>query len=214
MPAGDEPGREVERHARRRQHLAADREDAVGLAHRLLEVAGDGGHGGDEEVPECVVVEARPLREAVLHQLGHERLRVGQGGNAVADVAGWHDPELLAQASRAAAVIGDRNDRRDVRAVALESAQQRREAGSAAERHDPGAAGEVAFRVEDLHHAVAARDERRDDRSHQPPEPDPGQPEAEQCDQRRADLRLEPGAGDPVDDRRSRRPRSRGRGCG
>ena len=29
MATGDEPGREVERHARRRQYLAANREDAV-----------------------------------------------------------------------------------------------------------------------------------------------------------------------------------------
>ena len=48
-----------------------------------------------------MVVEPRAGRESVLHELGHERLGIGEGGDAVADVAGRHDPELLAQAAAA-----------------------------------------------------------------------------------------------------------------
>ena len=52
-------GRQVERDARRGQDLAAHGQDPVRLADRLLEVAGDRGHGGDEQVAEGVIVEAR-----------------------------------------------------------------------------------------------------------------------------------------------------------
>ena len=45
---------------RRRQDLAAHGEDAAGLAHGLLEVAGDVGHRDDEEVAEAVTFEALP----------------------------------------------------------------------------------------------------------------------------------------------------------
>ena len=138
-PARLEGRRQVERHARGRQDLAAHRQDAVRLAHRLLEVAGDRGHGGDEQVPEGVVVEPGAGREAVLHELGHERLGVGQGGDAVADVPGRRDPELLAQAAAAAPVVGQGDDGGDVGRVALQAAQQRREARS--RRRSPRSAG-------------------------------------------------------------------------
>ena len=111
---GGELRRQVERDARGRQDLAAHGQHPVRLAHRLLEVAGDRGHGGDEEVAEGVVVEARARREAVLHELGHERLGIGQRGDAVADVPGRHDAELLAQPAAAAAVVGHRHDGGDV----------------------------------------------------------------------------------------------------
>ena len=50
---------EGQRHGRHRDDLAAHREHAVGLPHAFLEVAGDVGQGGDEQVAEGVAGEAR-----------------------------------------------------------------------------------------------------------------------------------------------------------
>ena len=120
-----------------------------------------------------MVVQAGARREAVLHELGHQRLGVGQGSDAVADVAGRDDPELLAEAAAAAAIVGDGHDGRDVGAVPLQPPQQRREAGAAADRHDPRPARQVALRVQHLEDAVVAADEGRHDRAHQAPHAEP-----------------------------------------
>ena len=187
MPPRFQDGAQVERHAGGRQHLAAHRQHAVRLAHRLLEVAGHRGHGRDEQVAEGVVVEAGAGREAVLHELRHQRLGIGQGGDAVADVARRHDPQLLPQPAARSAVVGDRHDGGDVGRVALQAAQQGGQPGAAADRHDPRPAREVALGVEHLHHRVAARHERRDDAAHQTPHADAGDQDAERGDQDGAD---------------------------
>ena len=88
--------------------------------------------------------------EAVLEDLAHQRLRVGQGDDAVADVADRRDPELLAQDARRAAVVGDGHDRGQVAGVLLQPAQQRRQPGPAADRDDPRAAGEEPLLVDQL----------------------------------------------------------------
>ena len=88
--------------------------------------------------------------EAVLEQLAHERLGVGERGDAVADVADRRDAELLAQDARRAAVVGDGDDRGEVARVLLEPAQEGREAGPAADRDDPRPAGEEALLVDQL----------------------------------------------------------------
>ena len=69
-----------------------------------------------------------------------QRLVVGQGHQAVADVAGRQHAQLPAQPARRAAVVGHRDDRRQVHRRALEAAQQRRQPRAAAERGDPGPA--------------------------------------------------------------------------
>ena len=96
-----QPGVERQRRRRDRHDLAADGQDPVHLADALLEVAVlDRGHRGDQQVPEGVTGQAtgrrpRPLGESVLEQLAHQRLGVGQGDDAVADVADRRDAELV-----------------------------------------------------------------------------------------------------------------------
>ena len=148
-----------------------------------------------------MVVEPGARREAVLHELGHQRLGIGEGGNAVSNVAGRDDPELLAQPPAAPTVVGDGHDGRDIGAVALQAAQQRREPGPAADGHDPRAARQVPLRVQHLEDALVAADEGRHDRAHEAPHADSGQRKPEHCHQAGPDLRLEPRAGEPVDDR-------------
>ena len=60
------------------------------------------------------------------------------------------DPELLAQDAGRAAVVGDRDDRGQVAGVLLEAAQQRGQAGAAADRHDPRAARQEPLLVDQL----------------------------------------------------------------
>ena len=106
---------------RRRHDLAPDGEDAPRLPDGVLEVAGDLGHGHDEQVPERVAVEAAFI-EAVLEQGGHQRFDVGQGRDALPEVAWGEDPVLLAQPPRAATVVGHSDDRSQVAGVLLQAA--------------------------------------------------------------------------------------------
>src|SRR5581483_8983981 len=83
---------------RRWKDRALDREHLARLAQRVLEVSGDVGHGHDEEVPEGVAVE-RALLEAVIEELLHQRLGVGEGDEALPEVAWRQDAVLVAQAA-------------------------------------------------------------------------------------------------------------------
>ena len=143
----------------------ADGEDPVDLPDALLEVAAlDRGHRGEQQVADRMAAERPPRspeaairrthREAVLEQLAHQRLGVGERRDAVADVADRRDAELLAQHAGRAAVVGDRHDRGEVARVLLEAAQERRQAGPAADRHDPRAAGEEPLLVDDARRAA------------------------------------------------------------
>ncbi len=134
---------------------AADRQDPVHQPDAVLEVpALDRGHRRDQQVAERVAGEAvrlaRGLREAVLEDLAHQRLRVGQRHDAVADVADRRDPELLAQDPGRATIVGDRHDRGQVAGVFLEAAQERGQPGAATDRDDPRAASEEPLLVDQL----------------------------------------------------------------
>ena len=146
---------------RDRHDLPADGQDPVDPPDTLLEVAAlDGGHRGQEEVPDGVPAEARRLAlgrlgEPVLEELVHERLGVGEGGDAVADVPDGRDPEALAQHAGRAAVVGDRDHGRQVAGVLLQAAQERRQARAAADGHDPWATGQEALLVDELDERLA-----------------------------------------------------------
>jgi hypothetical protein len=124
------------------------------------EIAGDSGERGEEEVAEVVALEIA-VGEAVLEELGEEVLILGEGDEAVAEVAGGEHVEALAEAAGGAAVVGDGDDggeftdeagdrlggaaragRRGLRRwvgrgdEVLEAAQQRRKAGTAADGDD------------------------------------------------------------------------------
>jgi hypothetical protein len=122
------------------------------------------GEGSDKEVAEAVAVELA-LVEAVLEEAGEEVLVFGESDHAVADIAGRKHLEVFAEAAGGASVVGDgdhggevadgagdgRAGRRcragggleaDAAAavrgddVALEAAEERGEAGSAADGYD------------------------------------------------------------------------------
>ena len=178
-----EPRAERDHGARRRHDPAAHREHAVHLAHRLLEVAllelapapraAGCRRRGRRGPPAASPGLARPgpagrrrtgrgvdgrrgAGEAVLEQPAHQRLGVGQRHDAVADVADRRDPELGPEHAGRAAVVGDGDHGREVGRVLLEPAQQRREAGPAADRDDARAAGEEPLLVDDLDHRLLA----------------------------------------------------------
>ena len=88
--------------------------------------------------------------EAVLEDVVHQRLRVGERRDAVADVADGRDAQRFAQHARRAAVVGDRDDGRQVAGVLLEAAQQRGKPRPAADGHDPRAAREEPLLVDEL----------------------------------------------------------------
>ena len=139
------------------------------MPDRLLEVAAvDRVHGRDQEVAHGVAGEVPlVLGEPVLEQLRHRRLRLGERRQAVADVADGRDPQLLAQAAARAAVVGNRDDRRDVRRVLLETAQERGEPCPTPDRNDPGPAGQEAPPIDEVDEGLlGALGERAQERSH------------------------------------------------
>jgi hypothetical protein len=121
---------------RRGQHAAADLQDPAALLDRQVEAPRDLREGGEEEVAEGVSRQVA-VGEAVLEEAAEERLVVGEGDEAIADVAGRQHPQLAAQPPGRAAVVGHGDDGRDVDRRRLEPAQQRGEAGAPAEGRDP-----------------------------------------------------------------------------
>ena len=184
---------------RDRHHPSANGEDAVHLANALLEVAAlEVRQRGDQEIADGVTAEltrrgvhriarGRFLglpRKAVLEQAGHHRLRVGQGGDAVADIAHGWDAQLLPERARRPAVIGHRDHGRQVARVLLEAAEERGHAGPATDRDDARAACALAALVDQLDQrltAVLASKRLRDRPKHpicpEANEDGPGQPD-------------------------------------
>ncbi len=183
-----EPRVERDRRARRGNHATADREHAVHLADRLLEVtllqldergqqqvadrvAAERRHGalaldpGVAEQPGAVALHRTDrrraqTREPVLEQPSHQWLGIGEGHDAVAQVADRRDPELGSEHAGRAAIVGDGDHRGEVRRVLLETTQQRRQARSATDRHHPRSACQEALLVDHLDHRLVLVPER------------------------------------------------------
>src|SRR5437763_4864676 len=133
-PAG---GVGLEHHGdgRGRQHGATGLHQAPGLGHGEEEVTGRGGQAGDDQVAEGVALQL-PGVEAVLE--GRRPDRGGaQGDQALAEVSRRRDPEYLPQPTTPAAVVGHRDDGRDVSAVLAHGSQGRSQSVAAAEGHHP-----------------------------------------------------------------------------
>ena len=136
------------------QHPAADVEDVGRFDHRPLEAAGDFGQGGDEQIPEGVAVELGPgLAEPVLEESRDEGFVVGQRDETVADVPWRGNVVGGADLAGAPPVIGHGDDRGDRDVVPLQTAQQSREPGPAADGDDVdlGPAQSEAMLGDDLH---------------------------------------------------------------
>ena len=130
------------------QHAAAHLEHVRGLLHGALEVAGHLGERGHEQVAEAVALQAAVVGEAVLEELAHQRLVVGERDQAVAQVAGRRHAHVAAQQPGAAAVVGHRHDGGEVAGVRLEAAQQGGEAVAAADRGHARPARQPAGRAD------------------------------------------------------------------
>ncbi len=120
---------------RRRHDAAVDCQHAPDLGDGGVERADHLGQRGQEDVAEGVACELSAI-EAVPEEPVHERLVLGQRDQAVADVARRRHREVAPQAAAGAAVVGQRDDRRDLRARELETAQEHGHAGAPAEADD------------------------------------------------------------------------------
>src|SRR5581483_9464500 len=103
---------------------------------RAIEVAGHAAHRRQKKIAERMSAQPLALGEAEAKEIGDERFVVGQRDQAVANVAGRKDAEFLLQPPRRAAVIADGYDGREVAGAPLQTAQQRRQAGAAADGDD------------------------------------------------------------------------------
>lgn len=94
------------------------------------------------------------IAKTKLKQLHHLRLGIGQGDQAVADVAGRQDMQLLAELAGGAAIVGDGDDGGQVAGVALEAAQQGREARAASQDDEAASLREFALLIDQVHQAA------------------------------------------------------------
>ena len=109
---------------------------------------------------------AKPLAvlEAVLEELGDQRLGIRQGGNTIAHVARRQDPKLSTQHARTTAVVGNGDDCGEVVGVLLEAAQQGGKPMPAADGYNLGAAAQESLRVDGIDQALVLVAMRRQDR--------------------------------------------------
>jgi len=95
---------------RGRKDAATNGQDFRGDPNGFGEVSGDVSEGGEEEIAEIVAAEAASRLEAILEETAEEGFVFGKRDHAVANVAGRKDAIFAAQASGAAAVVGDGDD--------------------------------------------------------------------------------------------------------
>ena len=88
---------------------SAYRQHFRGELHGLRKVAGQMGHGHEEQISEAVSLEPPAAGETIVEQLRKERLILAQSHHAVADVARRQDVEIAPQPPGAAAVVGYRD---------------------------------------------------------------------------------------------------------
>ena len=93
---------------------SGDLEHFRGGPHGVRKIAHDLRQRHQEQVAEAVALEPAAGLETVLEQAREQRGILAQRHHAVADVAGRQHVELAAQASGAAAVVGDGDDGGDV----------------------------------------------------------------------------------------------------
>ena len=91
--------------------------------------------GRQKEIAEALARQLS-LRKPVVHQLGHQGLGIGQRLQTVADIPRRKHPQVLPQPPGAAAVIGHRDDGRDILRITLQATQQSGQARAAADGGD------------------------------------------------------------------------------
>ena len=94
-----------------------------------------------KRLPKLCPLRPRPAGKAVLEELGEQRFVFGERDHAIADVARRQDVEFAAQASGAAAVVGDGDDGGDfnfsrLQGETFQAMQKRRETGSSSDCDD------------------------------------------------------------------------------
>ena len=102
---------------------------------RLVKRAGNAVHGRKKQIAEALPGQ-RAVGKAVVEQLLHGGLGIGQRHDAVADIARRQHSQILAQHAGAAAVVGDGDDGGDILRVGLQAPQHGGQAVPAADGRD------------------------------------------------------------------------------
>ena len=118
-----------------RQNGASNGQDLAHLSHRLVEGGRNSVQGRQKQIAEGLPRQSS-LGITVGKQSTHERLLVGQGLHAVADIPRRGHTQLLPQGARAAAVIRHRDNGSEVIGAVLQSTQHGRQSVSAANGHN------------------------------------------------------------------------------
>ena len=121
-----------------RQHPTGDGQHLTQALYRPVKTGHDAVESRQKEIAEALARQLS-LREAVVHQLGHQGFGIGQRLQTVADISRRKHPQVLPQPPGAAAVVGHRDDGRDILRITLQATQQGGQARAAADGGDAGA---------------------------------------------------------------------------
>jgi hypothetical protein len=159
--ATGEFGDELDVGQRRRKDASANGEDFAAHANRFSKISSNMCESREEEISEIVADKPASGMKAVLKQSAKKSFIFRKRNHAIADVAWWKNSILTAKTARAAAIIGNSNNRRQfcygpqrigmlVTAaddILLEPTEKSGKSGSPAESYDAESARE-AFRFE------------------------------------------------------------------
>ena len=120
-------------HVRRchRQHPAGNGQHLTHALHRPVKAGHNAVEGCQEQIAEALSCQ-RPLAKAIVHQLGHQRLGIGQSLQTAADVSRRQHSQALPQPTGAAAVVRHGDNGGEVLCIQLQPPQQRGQTRSAA----------------------------------------------------------------------------------
>ena len=122
-----------------REHPAGDSQNLVHPLHRILKAGADSVQSGKKEVAEALASQTAVM-EAIVEQIGHDRLHIGKGLNTVSQISRRGHTQILAQKARASAVVGHGDDSSNIPAKMLQAPKHGRQSGAAANGSNPWSA--------------------------------------------------------------------------
>ena len=117
------------------KHLPRYGKDPVHIADGLFKGAADVVERQKKQISEALSLQTAGI-EPVVEQLAHGGAGIGQGKNAVADIAGGQHAKLPPQLAGGAAVVGDGDNGSDILRVFLQPQKQGGKPRSPADDHD------------------------------------------------------------------------------
>ena len=127
---------------RRRNDFPADFQDLARRVHSALNVSQDFNQCGNEQVAKTMAGQISRSSEAVGKQFFHQTFFISQGDQTVTQVPRCYDIQVLPDPPGRSAIVGNRDDSRQIIRFRLQSPEHDRKACASADDDDFGALGQ------------------------------------------------------------------------